>query len=59
MNRSWILLALLAVLLIAIFWRNEISNLGDPSWRRCTESLFIQTVTGKCTLRYRGETQPT
>ena len=57
MNTRWILVILLTTMMIAIIWRNEMTDMADPSWTRCTESLLMQTLTGKCTLRYEGETQ--
>ena len=58
MNTRWILVILLTTMMIAIIWRNEMTDMADPSWTRCTESLLVQTLTGKCTLRYEGESQP-
>lgn len=58
MNTRWILVILLTAMMGALIWRNEMTDMADPSWTRCTESLFVQTLTGKCTLRYEGETQP-
>ncbi len=58
MNTRWILVILLTGLMIAVIWRNEFSQMADPSWTRCKESLLVQTLTGACTLRYDGEQQP-
>ena len=58
MNTRWILVILLTAMMGALIWRNEMTDMADPSWTRCTESLLVQTLTGKCTLRYEGEAQP-
>jgi len=58
MNTRWILVILLTAMMGALIWRNEMTDMADPSWTRCTESLLVQTLTGKCTLRYEVETQP-
>ena len=58
MKTRLILVILLTAMMIALIWRNEMTDMADPSWTRCTESLLVQTLTGKCTLRYEGETQP-
>jgi len=58
MNTRWILVILLTAMMGTLIWRNEMTDMADPSWTRCTESLLVQTLTGKCTLRYEGETQP-
>jgi hypothetical protein len=49
---------LLTAMMIALIWRNEMSDMADPSWTKCKESLLVQTLTGSCTLRYEGETEP-
>ena len=58
MNTRWILVILLTVMLLALIWRNEMSDMADPSWTKCKESLLVQTLTGSCTLRYEGKTEP-
>ena len=53
----WILLGLLATLSIATIWRDQ-SGMPALQHRMCKESLFTQTVTGACTLRFDGEKEP-
>ena len=58
MSRTmWILLGLLALLSIGTIWRQEA---GMPTAQHliCKESLFTQVVTGACTLRFKGENEP-
>ena len=58
MNTRWILVILLTAMMIALIWRNEMSGMTDPSWTKCKESLLVQTLTGRCTPRYEGDTEP-
>ena len=57
-DRRWIWVGLMAMLALAVIWRGEFSNSGEPSWTRCKESLFEQMTSGNCTLRYQGEQRP-
>ena len=58
MSRTmWILLGLLAALSIATIWRDQ-SGMPAPQHRICKEALFMQIVTGACTLRFNGEKKP-
>ena len=57
-NRRTILYILLAILGIAIIWRDSFSGKGRPEWHHCKESLFEQVVFNNCTLVYEGEEQP-
>jgi len=58
MSRNmWILAALLAILSIAVIWRSE-SDMPEPKWTLCKESLVTQLLTGDCTLRFNGEQTP-
>ena len=54
MNMRWLIYLLLTGLILATIWRYDFSDNPDPSWTKCTESLLVQTLTGKCTLRYEG-----
>ena len=58
MNMRWLIYLLLTGLIIATIWRYDFSKRPDPKWTQCKESLLIQTLTGSCTLRYEGETEP-
>ena len=58
MNARWILVILLTIMMIAIIWRNEMSDMDTPGWTKCKESLLVQTLTGKCSLRHEGKTRP-
>ena len=58
MNMRWIFVILLTGLMFAVIWRNEVSDMADPSWTKCKESLLIQIFTGACTLRFEGKTEP-
>lgn len=53
----WILAALLALLSLAMIYRDE-SGMPDPKWSLCNESLVTQILTGECTLRFTGEQAP-
>jgi hypothetical protein len=53
----WILAALLALLSLAMIYRDE-SGMPDPKWSRCKESLVKQIFKGECTLRFKGEQAP-
>ena len=57
MNTRWILVILLTVMMVAIIWRNEMSDIANPGWTKCKESLLVQTLTGKCSLRHESETR--
>ena len=58
MSRNmWILAALLATLVLASMWRAS-SGAPAPQWELCKESLVTQLFTGECTLRFKGERQP-
>ena len=55
MSRNmWILAALLVTLSVATIWKSE-SELPDPKWALCKESLVTQFFTGNCTLRFNGD----
>ena len=56
-RNGWILIALLTVLALATIWNAES---GGPKKRLhlCKESLVTQVFTGSCTLRFKGQTQP-
>ena len=58
MNMRWLIYLLLTGLIVATIWRYDFSDRADPSWTKCKESLLIQTLTGNCTLKYEGETEP-
>ena len=58
MDKRWIIMMLLMAMMIAIVWRNEWTNMPDPKWTQCKESLVVQVFTGACTLRYKGEVEP-
>ena len=58
MSRNmWILAALLALLSLAMIYRDE-SGMPDPKWSRCKEPLVKQIFKGECTLRFTGEQAP-
>jgi hypothetical protein len=56
-RNGWILIALLTTLALATIWNAET---GGPKkrWHLCQESLVTQVFIGTCTLRFKGETQP-
>ena len=55
MSRNvWILAALLALLSLAMIYRDE-SDMSDAKWSLCKESLVKQIFTGECTMRLIGE----
>ena len=56
-RNMWILAALLALLSLAMIYRDE-SGMPDPKWSLCKESLVTQIFTGECTLRFTGEQAP-
>ena len=58
MSRNmWILAALLALLSLAMIYRDE-SGMPDSKWSLCKESLVKQIFKGECTLRFTGEQAP-
>lgn len=56
-RNGWILAALLTALALATIWNAE-SGGPKKRWHHCKESLVTQILTGDCTLRFKGETQP-
>jgi len=56
-RNGWILAALLTALALATIWNAE-SGGPKKRWHHCKESLVTQIFTGDCTLRFKGETQP-
>jgi hypothetical protein len=56
-RNGWILIALLTVLALATILNAE-SGGPKKRWHLCKESLVTQVFTGACTLRFKGETQP-
>ena len=58
MSRNmWILAALLALLSLAMIYRDE-SGMPDPKLVTVQGSLVKQIFTGECTLRLTGEQAP-
>ena len=57
-NRRTNLYVLLALLGIAIIWRDGFSDKGRPEWHHCKESLFEQVIFNNCTLIYDGKQEP-
>ena len=59
MNRTtWIIVALITLLMLASIWRNDLSGQGLRDWQKCKESLFEQVVFNNCTLIFEGDETP-
>ncbi len=49
MNLRWLIYILIAILMIAIIWRNEFSDNNQAEWTKCKESLVEQVFLNNCT----------
>ena len=55
MDLRWLLVILMSLFVLAFIWR-DMSGMGNMPWTNCKETLFIQVITGKCTLRFEADT---